>query len=204
VTVGPFTGIKVDKKAPDISIISPSPSTYTIGQMVLADYACNDAGSGIASCSGSAAVGGIVDTSAVGEMQFSVLAADVVGNVGSATAAYSVSYGICSLYSEDAIFKGGSIPIKLQLCDASGANISSPAVTVSASGLTRLSNATSGPIESSGNANPDYDFRYDATLGSTGGYIYNLSAKELPAGRYRLHFTVTGDPVEHAVEFQVS
>lgn len=59
-------------------------------------------------------------------------------------------------------------------------------------------------MESVGNANPDNNFRYDSTLGPTGGYIYNLSTKGLSTGTYALTFSVSGDPVpRHQVLFQV-
>ena len=40
--------------------------------------------------------------------------------------------------------------------------------------------------------NPDYNFRYDATLGDTGGYIYNLSTKGLTSGTWKVTFAVDG------------
>jgi hypothetical protein len=57
-------------------------------------------------------------------------------------------------------------------------------------------------VEDTGNANPDNDFRFDATLGSSGGYIFNLSTRGL-AGTYTLNFTVGSDPQQHSVLFQV-
>jgi len=48
------------------------------------------------------------------------------------------------------------------------------------------------PLDDSGNANPDFDFRYDPTLP---GYIYNLSLKGISTGSYNLNFMVSGDPV---------
>lgn len=58
-------------------------------------------------------------------------------------------------------------------------------------------------LEDSGNANPDNNFRYDSTLGPSGGYIYNLSTKGLNMGTYTLSFTVGSDPATHTVQFQV-
>jgi hypothetical protein len=40
-----------------------------------------------------------------------------------------------------------------------------------------------------GNANPDFDFRYDAALA---GYIFNLKTTGLGTGTYQLCFTVGG------------
>jgi len=42
----------------------------------------------------------------------------------------------------------------------------------------------------SGNSNPDSDFRFDATIGGTGGYIFNLSTQNLTSGRYSLSMSV--------------
>ena len=56
------------------------------------------------------------------------------------------------------------------------------------------------PLEDSGNANPDGDFRYDAVLR---GYIFNLSTKGYAAGTYSLSFTVSGDEIVHRLTFVV-
>jgi hypothetical protein len=66
-----------------------------------------------------------------------------------------------------------------------------------------ISKRISGPVESPGNANPDSDFRFDPTLGPTGGYIFNLKTTGLTTGSYMLDFTITGDPFVYAALFQV-
>jgi hypothetical protein len=53
------------------------------------------------------------------------------------------------------------------------------------------------------NANPDNDFRYDATLGGSGGYVYNLSTRSLSIGTWVLSITAAGDPTTHTVQFDV-
>jgi hypothetical protein len=55
-----------------------------------------------------------------------------------------------------------------------------------------------GPLEDSGNANPDNQFRF-----AGGSYIFNLSLKGFTQGTYALVFTATGDATSHAVQFQV-
>jgi hypothetical protein len=204
-SAGPVAGIKVDKKPPTISIQVPaSNGTYTLHQTVTAAYGCSDGGSGVATCSGTVANGAPIDTSSAGSKTFTVNATDQVGNASSATVSYVVAYGICALYDQTQVHQSGStIPIKLQLCDASGTDVSSAAVLVTAIGLLRVSSATTGTPVASGNANPSNNFRYDATLGSTGGYIYNLKATGLAAGTWSLQFTVAGDPTLHSVAFQV-
>jgi hypothetical protein len=72
-----------------------------------------------------------------------------------------------------------------------------------ATSITKISSVISSEVQDSGNANPDSNFRYDSTLGATGGYIFNLSTKGLATGTYNLNFTVTGDPFVYATPFQV-
>jgi hypothetical protein len=47
------------------------------------------------------------------------------------------------------------------------------------------------------------DFRFDSSLGGTGGYIFNLSTKGLVTGSYSLNFTVSGDTRVYSAGFQV-
>lgn len=113
-------------------------------------------------------------------------------------------YSICPLYDPTkAVHSGATIPIKLQLCDGSGNDLSSSSITVHAVSIIQVSNSISGAVEDSGNANPDYDFRFDATLGSTGGYIFNLKTTGLSTGTYSLNFTVTGDSFVYPTSFEV-
>ncbi|MBI1787009.1 MAG: hypothetical protein HYR60_05575 [Acidobacteria bacterium] len=113
-------------------------------------------------------------------------------------------YSTCLLYDPAKAAKSGStMPIKLQLCDTNGNNQSSPSITVHAVSITQTSTSISGPVQDSGNANPDNDFRFDSTLGTTGGYIFNLSTKGLATGTYNLNFTVTGDTSVYSAPFQV-
>ena len=127
---------------------------------------------------------------------------DGIGNVCDGT---GFVYNVCVLYDQNKLHKAGStIPIKLRLCDAAGNNLSSPATTVTAIGIMKTSDNAFGPVEDSGNANPDSNFRYDATLGGPGGgYIFNLSTKGLSSGTYLLGFMAGNDPAIHTVQFKV-
>jgi hypothetical protein len=117
---------------------------------------------------------------------------------------FSQPYGVCPLYDPTkAVHSGATIPIKLQLCDGSGNDLSSSSITVHAVSITQVSNSISGAVEDSGNANPDYDFRFDSSLGTTGGYIFNLKTTGLTTGTYNLNFTVTGDSFTYTAPFQV-
>jgi len=98
---------------------------------------------------------------------------------------------------------GSALPIKLQLCDSNGSDLSSSSLTLHAVSVVQVSSSISGPVEGSGNSNPDNDFRFEAALGSTGGYIFNLKTTGLPPGTYSLNFTVTGDSWVYGVNFVV-
>lgn len=113
-----------------------------------------------------------------------------------------VSYGVRALYDETKTHKSGStVPIKLQLTDAAGANLSSPSLRLKAVGTTRVSTDAAGVPEDAGNSNPDFDFRYDAGLG---GYVYNLKTKGYASGTYVLTFRVAGDTSTHTVQFRIA
>jgi hypothetical protein len=114
------------------------------------------------------------------------------------------TYNICPLYDQTKSVKSGAtVPIKLQLCDSLGRNLSASTIVVKATSLVQISTNAPGPVEDSGNANPDSNFRYDATLGGTGGYIFNLKTTGLASGTYKLNFTAGGDPLNYSVAFQV-
>jgi hypothetical protein len=63
---------------------------------------------------------------------------------------------------------------------------------------------TPGILDDAGSANPDNNFRFDPTLGTTGGYIFNLKTTGLATGTYAVSFVATGDPTTHTVQFQVN
>jgi len=183
-----------------VTITAPA-GTYLLGQMLTADYSCADAGSGIASCSNAVPSGGIVNTRTVGSQSFTVTATDRVGNSASLAGAYAVVYNICPLYDAGVAKKSGSAyPIKLQLCDAAGANLSTSSVVVHAVGVTHVSSNTPALLDDTGNANPDGDFRYDATANA---YVFNLSTKGYATGVYSLMFTAGSDTTVHSVMFAI-
>ncbi len=202
---GPIGGNMVDKKPPTISITIPTNTSYLLNQAISANYACSDGGSGVATCTGTVASGAGIDTASVGSKTFIVNAADKVGNVSPPqSVTYTVAYNLCLLYDPTRSAQSGStIPLKLQLCDASNSDVSSSSVVLHAVSLVQTSTNASGVILDSGNANPDNDFRFDSSLGPTGGYIFNLSTKGLTTGSYLLSFTASVDPSPHTLTFQV-
>jgi Tol biopolymer transport system component len=111
------------------------------------------------------------------------------------------SYNVCPLYDATKAKKSGSTyPIQIRLCDASGANLSSPSIVVHAVGVTQLSTNAPGTLDDAGNSNPDFDFRYDATLAA---YVFNLKTTGFATGTYSLAFTAGADPALHSALFQI-
>jgi hypothetical protein len=197
---GPITANEVDRKPPSIVITAPA-GTYLLGQLVAASYSCVDGGSGVASCSGPVANGANVNTATVGANSFTVNAVDQVGNSSMSVGSYSVVFNVCPLYATNTAKKSGSAyPIKLQLCDAAGTNLSSASIVVHAVSVTQVSTSTAATLDDTGSANPDFDFRYDPTLG---GYIFNLSTNGYSTGTYSLNFTVGSDPTVYSALFAV-
>jgi len=129
---------------------------------------------------------------------------DRISSGSSDSLTQNVEYAICPLFDQTRSVKSGAtFPIKLQLCDANGNDVSSSAIVVQAMSVTSISGVP-GTLDAPGNANPDNNFRFDATLGPAGGYIFNLSTGGLASGTYSLQFTAGSDPVTHSVNFGVN
>jgi endonuclease G len=198
-SAGPIAGNMIDRKAPVITITTPSAQTYLVGQSVIASYTCIDLGSGTNTCSGPVASGQPINTSAPGTSAFTVTASDAAGNTSSQSLSYSVGYNTCALYDQTRAHKAGStVPIKLQVCSPGGANLSSSSLSVVAVGVILLATSAPGVLEDSGNANPDNEFRFTGDA-----YVFNLSTKNLAQGTYALVFTISGDATKHMVQLQV-
>ena len=123
----------------------------------------------------------------------SAAAGSGLGNytIGYVNGTLTLHYGVCAQYNQTASHKKGStIPVKVTLCDVAGVNVSSAAVVLQATNITRL-DASASPFvaEDSGNANPDLDFRY-----AGGFYIFNLSTKSsgFVTGPWQINFVVGG------------
>ena len=197
---GPIGGNHVDRKGPTVDLSVSGTGTYLIHQAATVAFSCTDDGSGIASCVGTPSSGSL-DTDTPGVKQVTVDSADQVGNTSSANRSYTVAYGVCPLYDPAKIKKTGStIPVKLQVCDARTSNLSRPDLVVTATGVRMVSSSTVGVLDDSGEANPDFNFRYDPSLA---GYIFNLSTKGLAPGSWQLVFRIAGDPTDHAALFQL-
>jgi len=197
--------LKRDATPPQINLSAPSDGgTYVLNAAAASNYSCEDYTSGLASCSAPVASGANFNTAPVGPKSFTVSAMDNAGNTASLTHNYAVSYNVCALYDQFKVWKSGAtVPVKLQLCDADGANQFAPGILVTANQLSLVGGALDLPPEDSGNANPDSNFRYDAALQ---GYIFNLSTKGLGSGTWELSFSAAGDPAPvgtHGVRFGI-
>jgi hypothetical protein len=96
-----------------------------------------------------------------------------------------------SLFDQTRAYRAGStIPIRIQMWNRTGVNISSPSLLLTTRKLTPIGSSTSALVIDAGNSNPDSTFRYDATIA---GYVFNLSTKGLPSGRYVLSFWAGAD-----------
>jgi hypothetical protein len=187
--------LKYDATKPTL-VPAVAPNPVLLGGTATATPNASDATSGIAaqSC-------GAVVTGSAGAKTVTCTATDNAGNTNSAAAPYTVGYKVCLLYDPTKSVKSGAtIPLKVQLCDASGADVSSASLTPHATGLTQVDTSASATVVDAGNANPDSDFRYDSTLG---GYIYNLKTTGLATGTWKLTFTATGDPTSYSIQFDV-
>jgi hypothetical protein len=196
-----LTPTTADVTPPTITIASPSGTTYLLDTPVVSNYSCNDVGSGVAACTGSAPNGAFVDTSVVGTRSFVVNALDNAGNTSTRAVTFTVQYGLSVLSDQTKVHRiGSTVPLRVALTDQSGQNVSSPAIALLATSLVQVSTQTSGVLDDPGNANADNTFRYDATAGS---YIYNVATGGLATGVWELRFVAGTDPTVHAAQFQV-
>jgi hypothetical protein len=187
-TAGPIGGNRIDKKAPSITITSPTTGPYLLGQVITTAYACQDGGSGPASCSGPVATGSTVTASTPGISSFTVTAKDKVGNASNQTVHYAVRYGTTLLHTAPGPLPVGStIPIQLELTNAAGRNLSSPGITVQA-----LCVVVAGATDCSSAARSYTPPQRFVALG--GHYQFLVRTSGLTAGTsYQLLFRVAGE-----------
>lgn len=184
-----------------ITITTPISTSYLLNQTVNADYSCAGGVGGVASCVGMVPNGNPIDIASAGTKTFTVTATDNASNTATQSVSYTVGYAIQVLYSQTKAHKSGStIPIKLQMVDANGVNVSSDSIVVTAISVIQVSTNAPGTLEDAGNSNPDNNFRYDNSLG---GYIFNLKTTGYATGTYNLNFKAGSDPTLHTVQFQI-
>ena len=87
-------GNMIDRKGPGITLTTPlGGGVYQFNKTTLAAFVCVDGGSGLATCTGTAANGAAIATSSMGTKSFVVTATDAVGNTSSTTVSYTVAPG---------------------------------------------------------------------------------------------------------------
>ena len=107
----------------------------------------------------------------------------------------TVTYGTVGIASQPAVSKSGStIPIKVQLLDGDGTNISSAGVVLT---------LTSAAVTPSPGKQPTGTFSFIALSEVGPMYQYDLKTKGYPKGTYTLSFSATGDASTHAIEFVI-
>ena len=102
-----------------------------------------------------------------------------------------------ALYDQTKVHKSGStIPIKLEITNANGNNLSSASTVVTAIGVALVSTSVYGPVEDAGNSNPDNNFRF-----AGGRYIFNLKTTGSQPGATII--LILADPMLHTVQFRI-
>ncbi len=185
-----------DTTPPSITIIAPTATNYLLGQNVSANYSCSDGGSGVASCTGQTVNGAAIDTSFVGTKTFRVTATDNAGNSTSQTITYNVVYKIIALFDQTKQHNlGSNIAVKLKIVNALGVNQSTANVALTA--LRIMPGNLS--VQSANNSQPGNLFKFE-----DGMYLFNLKTESTwTSGTYQLFFSITGDPIEHSVQFRI-
>jgi hypothetical protein len=119
---------------------------------------------------------------------------DYSGSV-SATLVQKVTYAIKVLYDQTKVNNSGAtVPIKVQLDNAAGSNLSSASIVLTVAGL---SPDPAPGIPPSGN------FTFTNLTGSGPGYLLSVKTTRYPNATYTLSFTATDDPVTHTVKFVI-
>jgi hypothetical protein len=200
-TAGPIGGNKIDKRGPAIAVSAPADTAYLLNAMVPASYQCSDGGSGVQSCVGSVASGAPLPLTTAGAKTFVVNANDAVGNTSTMSVPYRVTYATRVLSDLAKPTKSGAtIPIRFQLMDALGRNVSNAMTVVIAQSITLVGGGGAFLPQAPGNSNPGNVFRFDP---STGVYTYELKTTGLPPGSFVLAIAVGGDPMAHRITFVV-
>ncbi|MFN2588935.1 MAG: PxKF domain-containing protein [Actinomycetota bacterium] len=121
-----------DETPPVITVEAPvDGGSYLLGQDVAPSFVCNDASSGVETCT---ADSGVLHTSTPGGHTFTVRATDVAGNAATATIHYSVHYNFDGFFAPvdrlpvvNKATAGQTIPFKWRITNAVGVGVGDPA-----------------------------------------------------------------------------
>jgi len=194
--------VRIDTVAPTITINAPAEgATYVKDQVIYADYAAVDQGSGIAEVTDSLAFGLTIDTASTGTKTFTVTAIDQVGNTACVTITYEVAYqsgGINQPVNPDgsSVFKiNRTVPLKFSITDAEGQPFSGLAPRLY---LAKLSDGIWGDeVEAIDDVGPDEGNLFRET--APGTYQYNLRASTLSVGTWRARIELGNGACLYAV-----
>lgn len=115
-------------------------------------------------------------------------------DIGYVAGEVRVTHAVTVLSNEAVSHRGGrTVPIKVQLFDGTGANLSASTTVV------QLASPALSPAPGTA-GQPNGDFRFVATTSVGPMYQYDLATKGFPNGTYTLAFLVPGDPVVHGVQ----
>jgi DNA-binding beta-propeller fold protein YncE len=112
------------------------------------------------------------------------------------------TYRIVPLYDTSKPANPGStIPVRIQITDATGANLSARSLAVRLVELRQT--APVDAVAALRKGSPNDDFRFSAELGGSGGYIFNLHTGGLAPGAYELRFTVGSESRRYSVPVRI-
>jgi dipeptidyl aminopeptidase/acylaminoacyl peptidase len=195
-----------DITPPTITVNRPSAGTdlidtYTVGQLVLADYSCADetGGSGLRHCFGSVANGTAIDTRSVGLVDFYVFAADNAGNAIYKWTKYRVTYpfnGFLAPLTNGAVYDlrpGDSVPLKFSLGADYGLDVLTSATQQEED---CASGQLLGPAASAAGT-----LTYN---GSLGRYLYDWTSDKSWSGTCRAVTLTLRDGTSHRADFRMT
>ena len=199
--------LPADNTPPNMTITTPSDgTTYLLGQIVNAEYNCQDEtdGSGLASCQGTVANGSVIDTSPVGPKSFTVNATDNAGNPASLSHNYSVIYNfsgfsqpVDNLPTLNTVKGGAGVAVKFSLGGDQGLNILASGYPISQ----QVSCAGGLPVDeieqtvAAGNSSLSYD-------AATATYTYTWKTNKAWTGTCRQLILMLSDGTEHKTNFK--
>jgi hypothetical protein len=191
---------------PTININTPQDGAdYALNQNVLAKYDCDVNNPLVTACIGTVPSGSPIDTSSPGSKTFEVNAVVSSGPSADQKVTYHVgAFGTCHLY-DPTVKSGWPLLIKLELCDASGHDVSSRQIALTAVSIVPVSTKGGGTPQPSGFDKSCKSFLFIPWPGSKGWYTYALNTKGLQTGTYLLNFTVSADTTRspYFVPFQI-
>jgi hypothetical protein len=188
---------KIDTVPPVVHCPTAARSQLLLNQPITTlSGTVTDSGSGPATST----VNGSVSTAKVGTFTTQLTGSDVAGNAASISCSYTVSYRIVYLYNTIApTNSGASVPIRIELADYFGNDVSAANITVTAKSVTNtVTNATLKPT-SPGATNPLMTF----VVSPTHGYLYVLKSTGYAKGNYSLDFSAGADPLSYHAPFVI-